>query len=241
MWQELGNVVHQEQLFPKSSKTSDVLEVMCSGDSEITKQVINLGGRATRFGLREGDLSTSSGRQKLFQILVRENPQDVWLSPVCAPWCKWNQFNMSKSLALCEKVLSDRWDSLWQLCLAVVLFRYQRSLGRHFHMEQPEGTEMFKVPCMQEVLSSLSWCKFDLCRLGNLKETTIRSPHSKETSGVHFVSSTPSILTRQILSSRSSTSINSWEYRMGSSKNAFVEVHRALPPKVLPDKLPKLF
>ena len=170
MWQELGNVVHQEQLFPKSSKTSDVLEVMCSGDSEITKQVINLGGRATRFGLREGDLSTSSGRQKLFQILVRENPQDVWLSPVCAPWCKWNQFNMSKSLALCEKVLSDRWDSLWQLCLAVVLFRYQRSLGRHFHMEQPEGTEMFKVPCMQEVLSSLSWCKFDLCRLGNLKE-----------------------------------------------------------------------
>ena len=170
MWQELGVVVQQEQLFPKSRKTTDVLEVMCSGNSEITKKVINLGGRATRFGLGEGDLSTSSGRQKLFQILVRENPKDVWFSPECAPWCKWNQFNASKSLALCEKVLSDRWNNLWQLCLAVVLFRYQSSLGRHFHIEQPVGSDMYKVPCMQEVLSSLSWCKFDLCRLGSLTD-----------------------------------------------------------------------
>lgn len=29
---------------------------------------------------------------------------------------------------------------------------------------------MLKVPCMQELLESLSLCQFDLCRLGNLKE-----------------------------------------------------------------------
>lgn len=29
---------------------------------------------------------------------------------------------------------------------------------------------MYRVPCMQEVMPSLSLCKFDLCRLGNLKE-----------------------------------------------------------------------
>ena len=179
MWNELGIVAQQEQLFPKPCKTTDVLEVMCSGNSEITNQVINLGGRATRFGLGEGDLSTSSGRQKLFQRLVRENPKDVWYSPECAPWCKWNQFNASKSLTLCEKVLSDRWNNLWQLCLAVVLFRYQRAQGRHFHIEQPVGSDLYKVPCMQEIISSLSCCKFDLCRLGDLKEPQTGLPIRK--------------------------------------------------------------
>ena len=170
MWQELENVVHQEQLFPKSRKFIDVLEVMCSSDSEITKQVNHLGGRAVRFGLGEGDLSTSDGRRKLFQVVVRDRPKNLWYSPVCAPWCKWNQFNASKSLALCEKVLNDRWENLWQLCLAVVLFRYQSALEQHFHIEQPVGSDLYQVPCMQEVLSGLSWCRFDLCRLGGLKE-----------------------------------------------------------------------
>lgn len=72
-----------------------------------TTQVNALGGRAKRFGLGEGDLSTSTGRRKLFQVLVRERPKDLWYSPVCAPWCKWSQFNALKSLALCEKVLND--------------------------------------------------------------------------------------------------------------------------------------
>ena len=179
MWQELGMVVQQEQMFPKQGKSINVLEVMCSGESEITTQVNALGGRAKRFGLGEGDLSTSEGRRKMFQILVRERPEDLWYSPVCAPWCKWNQFNAAKSLALCEKVLNDRWESLWQLCLAVVLFRYQSALGRHFHIEQPLGSDMYRVPCMQGIVSSLSLCTFDLCRLGHLKEPQTGIPIRK--------------------------------------------------------------
>ena len=90
-------------------------------------------------------------------------------------------FNASKSLALCEKVLSDRWNNLWQLCLAVVLFRYQSALGRHFHIEQPFGSDMYKaVACVQEVVSSLTWCKFDICRLGNLKEPQSGIPIRKK-------------------------------------------------------------
>ena len=51
-----------------------------------------------------------------------------------------------------------------------MLFRYQSALEQHFHIEQPVGSDLYQVPCMQEVLSGLSWCRFDLCRLGGLKE-----------------------------------------------------------------------
>ena len=71
----------------------DLLEVMCHSDSELTKQALHLGGRAHRFGLDQGDLSTLSGRMKLFQEVVTLRPKHVWYSPVCKPWCKWSQYN----------------------------------------------------------------------------------------------------------------------------------------------------
>ena len=68
----------------------DLLEVMCSEQSELTNQMMKLGGRAKRLGRIQGDLNTVEGRRKLFTILVQEQPRHLWISPECGPWCQWS-------------------------------------------------------------------------------------------------------------------------------------------------------
>lgn len=157
----------------------DVLEVMCSSESELVKQANLLGGRACRFGLSEGDLSTSTGRSKLFEILVLQCPEHLWYSPECGPWGKWSNLNMGKSLQGMLDGLEKRKASLWQIALAVVLFRYQSEHQRHFHMEQPDGSHMLVQPCLKEVLAGSLECCFDLCQLGGLTDPETHLPIRK--------------------------------------------------------------
>ena len=70
-----------------------VLEVFCGPQSELTKQTSQLGYRACRFGLQEGDLSTTVGRKLLFQKVITSRPQHLWYSPTCGPWCSWSHLN----------------------------------------------------------------------------------------------------------------------------------------------------
>ena len=102
----------------------DVLEVMCHADSELTKQVQAIGCSAQRFGLAQGDLSTTDGRMKLFHMMVNQRPKHLWYSPVCKPWCKWNQYNETKSLELQERIFQNRKECLWQVALGIVMFRF---------------------------------------------------------------------------------------------------------------------
>ncbi len=176
---ELSQVIDQEALFPKRMSRLDMLEVMCSERSEITGQTLHLGGKASRFGLSEGNLQEESSRRKLFQTMVRQKPQNLWYSPICAPWCAWSRFNCQRSLETSEKIMNDRWDNLWQLALAVVMFRFQSCSGRHFHLEQPFGSSMLLVPCVHEIIQHSSKCCFDMCRLGSLSNPITLQPIRK--------------------------------------------------------------
>ena len=148
----------------------DLLEVMCHSDSELTKQALHLGGKAHRFGLDQGDLSTTAGRMQLFQELVTFRPKHVWYSPVCKPWCKWSQYNEQRSLELQAKIFHERLNHLWQVALGIVLFRHQKEHGNHFDLEQPDGSLLKKVPGMQEVLNHTHCCRFDMCEVGQLRD-----------------------------------------------------------------------
>ncbi len=179
MWKELGQVYHQTKLFPKSCKELDLLEIMCSDDSVLTDQVNQLGGSAKRFGLSEGDLKQSCHRKKLFETLVRQRPEHVWFSPECAPWCMWSFLNCTKNIHTGVKIMENRWQNLWQLSLAVVLYRFQKSNNAQFSLEQPCGSLMLKVPCMDEIVHNLSWCQFDMCRVGSLVHPETSEPIRK--------------------------------------------------------------
>ena len=57
------------------------MEVFCSPDSELTRQMQNLGKAAQRISLDQADLSTVEGRQFLFQRVLMYKPKNIWYSP----------------------------------------------------------------------------------------------------------------------------------------------------------------
>ena len=148
----------------------DVLEVFCNPQSQLTHQCIQLGHRAMRFGLAEGDLQTPEGRQKLFQVVLKHRPRHIWFSPKCGPWSGWSNLNGSKSIQAWDMLQQSRLQHLDQVALGIVLMRHQRSLGSHFHWEQPQGSHMFRLPYLQEVRQHLLAMEVDLCTAGNLMD-----------------------------------------------------------------------
>ena len=157
----------------------DLAEVMCSENSPLTQQMLQLGKKAFRFGLAQGDLSQSSGRRELFQMMARHRPRHTWYSPTCGPWSAWSQLNSSKSLHHYEEYQQKRGGLLYQIALGVVLYRFQISRGNHFHWEQPKRSLMFQSHHISEVHQHTQACQFDMCRAGDLKDPESGMPMQK--------------------------------------------------------------
>ena len=92
-------------------------EIFCSSESPLTQQIQNLGHQAFRFGLAQGDLSTTSGRQKLFRTIACHRPKHLWYSPVCGPWSSWSALNASKSMEAQWEYQQKRNDLRYQIAL----------------------------------------------------------------------------------------------------------------------------
>ena len=93
---ELQSIISKR---PSVGSSSDLFEVFCGPDSQLTSQAIVRGMKAVRFGYNQTDLSTPQGRQVLFEKLIVNPPRHLWYSPECGPWSAWSQFNGSVSVA----------------------------------------------------------------------------------------------------------------------------------------------
>ena len=162
--------IQEQQIHRVHSPQIGLFEVMCHNQSELTRQAEQLGFKSIRFSLETGDLSTLNGRHKLFHKLCVHRPKHLWYSPVCGPWCQWSHLNCQKSLALYEKIMNSRWENLWQIALGIVLHQIQTSQQRHFHLEQPMGSTMMKVPGTQSITENSHRCCFDMCKMGDLRD-----------------------------------------------------------------------
>ena len=180
---EMSNIISQTRPL---GKPIDLLEVFCSENSNLTNQVNALGGRAMRFGLCQGDLHTEEGRAKLFQLIGRHQPRNLWMSPVCKPWSCWSQFNSQRSVESWDKIHADRQANLIQVALCLALCRYQVRLQRHAHWEQPKGSLMMSIPYVQEIYRYLKHAYPDLCVAGDLKDPV---NHMSMKKGLHIATS----------------------------------------------------
>ena len=172
-------VWHQIRLFQKEldeirnqvqpmGRQHDLAEIFCGPSSMLTHQVQQLGGTAFRFGLEQGDLSTMEGRKSLFRKMALHRLRHVWMSPVCGPWSSWSRLNESRSMESQQKYQQDRQDLLYQIALAIVLYRFQISQGRHFHLEQLQRSLLVHQPSLAEIYQHTQVAEFDLCRMGNM-------------------------------------------------------------------------
>ena len=143
----------------------DLLEIFCEPQSQLTHQVQQMGGKAIRWGLAQGDLSEPQNRHQLFKLFNKCRFRHVWCSPSCGPWCKWNQFNALRSLDMAEQILQKRKDSLWQVALSIVICEHQLTIQQEFHWEQPQGSAMWMLPQLKRLFQICELCCFDLCRV----------------------------------------------------------------------------
>ena len=170
-WKKRYNVDNAQQIQQHFSRPGiDLLEVYCSQDSQLTQQCLSQGLSAARFSLKQGDLSTITGRHVLYDTLWRLRPKHIWVAPTCKPWCCWNRLNAAKSEALAARIQQERQSENVHLLLCDALLRLQlwRRDECHFHLEQPQGSELVHQREMylvnQHTLRSLC----DMCTAGKL-------------------------------------------------------------------------
>ena len=158
---------------------SDLLEIYCSSDSQLTKQAEKAGLIADRFGLRQGDLRYKDGRCRLYDILMLKRPENAWLAPSCRAWCKWAQFNAMRSPELAQKVIDARLDEEVHLMLCAAVFDFQTWRKAHTHLEQPAGSEMLYQPELQHLYANMLCSRCDQCVAGLLTHPETDKPIKK--------------------------------------------------------------
>ena len=235
--QRLVNQIRKElrdvqQVIRPTKHRVTLFEVMCSDDSELTRQCQQLGCAARRFSLNTGDLSTVKARRQLFSHLISEAPEHLWYSPECGPWCRWSSFNMARSAEGLAKVLEARWQCLWQVALGVVLFEHQVSTNRHVHLEQPDGSAMLKLPCLGKVVQVALPCVFDMCVVGGLIDPTTKMAIRKRLVVCTTSQEMRSLLDQRKMPGRTSTFSHCWFHSSRQSKCESFQIHGTVSSQV---------
>ena len=83
---------------------------------------------------------------------------------------------MSKSAELRETIMQNRKKNLWQISLSRFLCGHQIFREQNFHCEQPQGSQMLKLPCFQPIIRVTKSRTFDVRRVGSLREPLSQLP-----------------------------------------------------------------
>ena len=172
--QELANHsadIRTRHLAPRthnSKERLDILEIYCYPNSHLTQIASQMGLKTRRFTIQDGDLRTPEGQNKLWQILETQQPTHIWASPDCKFWGNFSRRNMGRSKQLRTYILDGRKHERPNLSLCEELFMYQVEHGRHFHLEQPVGSEMVVQPELEQLRWGTLPTVFDMCEVGRL-------------------------------------------------------------------------
>ena len=143
-----------------------LLEIYAGEHSPLTDAVMKAGLSAIRFTRADGDLSSISGRQKLWNIIEKYQPEHIWMAPECGPWGGWNRLNMFKSPAMFESIQQKQFEQMPHVRLCSRICQYQVQLHRHFHLEQPLGSNMIHLPEFEPISKVTLRAVFDMCQFG---------------------------------------------------------------------------
>ena len=86
----------------------DLLEIYCEPESTLTTTINEMGMKAKRFTRQDGDLSTVEGREKLWKMIDREQPRNIWVAPECRFWGNFSRWNSGRSTATAETIQAGR-------------------------------------------------------------------------------------------------------------------------------------
>ena len=119
-----------------------------------------------RFTHKDGDLATVEGQKKLWDLLQRTQPRNVWMARECKAWCAWTAFNASRSTQAAERIHRMREADQTHLRLCARVCKWQVAQGRRFHLEQPELSRVLSEEALRPVMSSTNKVLADMCAFG---------------------------------------------------------------------------
>ena len=154
---------------PANDRPVDLLEIFCFPQSQMTTQMNKMGGKGLRFTLDDGDLSTVEGVNKLWTWIYMYEPLHIWAAPDCKGWAGFSRLNMTRSRESGTRFLFMREFERRYLTLCNDIYWHQVSHGRHFHLEQPQGSDMLKQPEVYDIMSGTLAVSFDQCTVGRLR------------------------------------------------------------------------
>ena len=149
--------------------TVDLMEIYCEPNSQLVHQVNSRGGRAIRFTKEDGDLQTTEGVQKLWTWIHMYEPKHIWVAPECRLWGMFSRFNMGRSETALKRILRERDQDRCHLQLCNDLYLHQVGCNKHFHLEQPVGSEMIAQPELEQARLGTLPATFDMCQVGKLR------------------------------------------------------------------------
>ena len=164
----------------------DVVEMF--GGNGTTSRIL-----AKRYCLRTGqnfeatagfDLTRQADVQSFWRYMQNTNPYVVIMAPPCGgfgPWARLNRLIYPEAYHRTHEIGMQ----LARLCAQVATFQVKH--GRHYVVEQPQGSAMFQMTEWIQILKHSHQCCFDQCQVGLheskkpflplLKPTDMRSSH----------------------------------------------------------------
>ena len=116
----------------------------------------------------DGDLRTPEGQERLWQIIETQRPRHIWAAPDCKLWGNFARRNMGRSKQLRTRIMDGRKHERPNLVLCEEIYLYQVENGRHFHLEQPVGSELLLQPELEQTRYGTLPTIFDMCEVGKL-------------------------------------------------------------------------
>jgi hypothetical protein len=144
----------------------DVVEI-CGGEAGVTKLSIRRRLSTGRnFDLKHGiDLSRREDQYYRLEYIDKHKPLFVVMAPPCTPFASWSKINRHK--------FPEQYAAQRSICISIVsicaeVAMRQLSDDRHFVLENPRGSEMFKLASMQALWSTkeVKGISFPQCALG---------------------------------------------------------------------------
>ena len=136
------------------------------------------------------DLRKKEHRDMIDQQIEKDDPYLISMSPLCGPWCQWQELNMSKSEETANKIMEQRkeWYPVVKWISQVIRSRVAK--GRQVLLEQPWLSKMWDSLALLRVLQDhitdpmtgkiVEVIKCDQCAYG-LKDRDNGMPSKKPT------------------------------------------------------------
>ena len=160
---------------------TNLLELF-AGDAGISAATDARGLRCSKtIDLRTGtDLNTKEGQRQAWKKIFEQQPDVIFMAPVCAPWSLW-----SNMLPKWKQLLNRRRAlPMVQFCIAVAWYQLQK--GKWFMIENPQGSKMWDLDEMVALAKAngVSWGTLDQCQYG-LQDPGNGKPYLKPTCLLH--------------------------------------------------------